>query len=324
MRCGTIPPLSDFLQILAFSLSVTGPIFVLLALGILLIRIEFLNDAFVDIGSRLVFTLGLPALLFLNVSKANLGESADLALVGYGLLMTLVVYLLLKYLAAKHVSPAEDRGVVVQGAYRSNMGIIGLALCANAYGDQGLVAASLYVGLVTILFNVLAVITLSRSRLREQGWGRMLKGIVLNPLIIGIILAFPVSIGNIVLPTALLRSIQYVADLTLPLALICTGASLNLMAFRAEIRNTLLSSGFKLVVVPALFCLGGIALGFRGIELGVLLLMSSAPTAAASYVMVRAMGANAALAANIIAVTTIGSLVTTSLGIMLLRAAGLM
>lgn len=96
------------------------------------------------------------------------------------------------------------------------------------------------------------------------------------------------------------------------------------MAFRAEIRNTLLSSGFKLVVVPALFCLGGIALGFQGIELGVLLLMSSAPTAAASYVMVRAMGANAALAANIIAVTTIGSLVTTSLGIMLLRAAGLM
>lgn len=44
----------------------------------------------------------------------------------------------------------------------------------------------------------------------------MLKGIVLNPLIIGIILAFPVSIGNIALPTALLRSIQYVADLTLP------------------------------------------------------------------------------------------------------------
>jgi hypothetical protein len=64
--------------------------------------------------------------------------------------------------------------------------------------------------------------------------------------------------------------------------------------------------------------------GFQGIDLGVLMLMSGAPTAAASYVMVRAMGGNAVLAANIIAVTTLGSILTTSLGVLVLRAAGLM
>lgn len=41
--------------------------------------------------------------------------------------------------------------------------------------------------------------------------------------------------------------------------------------------------------------------------MGILLLMSSAPTAAASYVMTKAMGGNATLAANIIALTTLGS-----------------
>ena len=316
--------MTDLLAIILFSLSVTGPIFVLLGLGILLMRIGLLNDAFIDVGSRLVFSLGLPALLFLSISKTSIGASSNLALVGYGLSMTLVVFVLLEYLATRYVSPAEDRGVVVQGAYRSNMGIIGLALCANAYGEQGLIVASLYVGLVTILFNVLAVITLSRSLQRRQGIGRMLKGIARNPLIIGILLAMPVSIGDIELPTVVLRSVQYVADLTLPLALICTGASLNFKTFQAEIRNTLLSSGLKLVVVPVVFSVGGILLGFRGIELGVLLLMSSAPTAAASYVMVRAMGANAPLAANIIVLTSLGSLVTTSLGIVLLRSLGLM
>lgn len=316
--------MTDFLDILMFSLAVTGPIFVLLGLGIVLMRIELLTDAFVDVGSRLVFSMGLPALLFLSISKTNIGESTNLALVGFGLAMTVAVFLLLEYLAARFVLPVEDRGIVVQGAYRSNMGIIGLALCANAYGDQGLIAASLYVGLVTILFNVLAVITLSRSLQRKQGLGRIVKGIALNPLIIGIVLALPVSMSGVKLPTVLLRSVQYVADLTLPLALICTGASLNFTVFRTQIRNTLVSSGFKLVVVPLLFSLGGIALGFRGVELGVLLLMSSAPTAAASYVMVRAMGGNAQLAANIIVLTTLGSLVTTSLGIVLLRSLGLM
>jgi predicted permease len=48
--------------------------------------------------------------------------------------------------------------------------------------------------------------------------------------------------------------------------------------------------------------------------------MWSAPTAAASYVMVRAMGGNAALAANIIALTTLGSLVNTSVGVVVLRS----
>jgi malonate transporter len=55
-------------------------------------------------------------------------------------------------------------------------------------------------------------------------------------------------------------------------------------------------------------------------RLGILLLMWSAPTAAASYVMVRAMGGNAALAANIIALTTLGSLVNTSVGVVVLRS----
>jgi hypothetical protein len=52
--------------------------------------------------------------------------------------------------------------------------------------------------------------------------------------------------------------------------------------------------------------------------------MSSAPTAAASYVMVRAMGGNAVLAANIVVLTTLGSILTTSLGITVLRGMGLM
>ena len=80
----------------------------------------------------------------------------------------------------------------------------------------------------------------------------------------------------------------------------------------------------KLLVVPLLLIAAGIVLGFRGLELGVLALMSSAPSAAASYIMVRAMGGNSALAANIIVLTTIGSLFTTSCLMMLLRSFALL
>jgi predicted permease len=204
------------------------------------------------------------------------------------------------------------------------MGIIGLAYCVNAYGEPGLLVSSLYLGLVTILFNILSVITLSRSLHKRQGVWRIVRGIATNPLIIAIGLALPVSWFDITLPALLLQSGQYFADLTLPLALLCTGASLNFRTLRGEIGNTLTAAACKLLVIPVLFTLVGALLGFRGIDLGVLMLMSSAPTATASYVMVRAMGGNATLAANIVVLTTLGSLFTTSLGIMALKGLGMM
>lgn len=316
--------MSGFLEILEFSFSVTGPIFVILGLGVLLRRVGLLTDAFIDAGARLVFTIALPALLFLSISRTRIGDAANVSMITFGLIATVLFYLLAERVARVAVAEKRDRGVVVQGAFRSNFGIIGLAYCVNAYGEAGLAAASLYLGLLTILVNVLAVITLSRSLQRSTGLGRILRGVAGNPLIVGILLALPVSAWNIPLPTVALQATQYLADMTLPLALLCTGASLDFRRLRDEIGNTALAAAGKLVAMPLLFVGGSLALGFRGMELGIMLLMASAPSAAAGYVMVRAMGGNATLAANIIALTTLGSLLTTSLGVMALTALDLM
>lgn len=316
--------ISEFLDTLEFSLSVTGPIFVILGLGAWLRRIGMINDAFIEVGSRLVFNVTLPALLFISVSKTHLDATANFALIGFGIVATLLVWGAGELAARLAVREERDRGVVVQGIFRSNMAIIGLAYCVNAYGEPGLVAASLYVGMVTILFNVLSVVTLSWSLHASQNPWRVLRSVATNPLIIGIVLALPVSISGLRLPAILLQSGEYFAHMTLPLALLCTGAALDFRSLRHDPRDTVLAAAGKLVAVPLLFVFGGVALGFRGMDLGILLLMSSAPSAAAGYVMVRAMGGNAALAANIIALTTVGSLFTTSAGIVVLKGMGLM
>jgi len=318
------PGMNEFLDILEFSFSVTGPIFVILVLGVWLRRIGMLTDGFVEAGSRLVFNVSLPALLFISISKTDFEAAANFSLVIFGAVATVSAFLVLEWVATRWVDDPSQRGVVVQGGFRSNMGIVGLAYCVNAYGEAGLVASSLYLGLITILFNILAVITLSRSLHTDRSIKGMLKGIVRNPLIIGIVLALPVSAAHWTLPALVIQSGQYFANLTLPLALLCTGASLDFARLRLERRNTLLASGAKLIFVPMLFVIGGYLVGFRDIDLGILLLMSSTPAAAASYVMVRAMGGNAVLAANIIALTTVGSILTTSLAIMVVRGAGLM
>lgn len=316
--------MSEFLSILSFAFSVTGPIFIILALGIVLARMGLITDAFIDAGSKLVFNVTLPALLFITISKTDIEHIANFSLIGYGLVATLAVYALLEFVAVFFIDPPQDRGVVIQGAFRANMGIIGLAYCTNAYDEIGLAAASIYLGPVTILFNVLAVITLNRSLNKHRSVAGTLLDIVRNPLILGIVLAIPVAWSHLQLPSILLQSGEYFAQMTLPLALLCTGASLSMKALRAESRNAIFASVGKLIMVPFIITLGGYWLGFRDMDLGILFLMTSAPTAASSYIMVRAMSGNAVLAANIIALTTFGSILVASIGVALLRHQGLM
>ncbi len=314
----------EFWNTLLFSLSVTGPIFILLALGAWLVRRRSVNDAFVETGSRVVFTWALPALLFVNIAKHPIDASTNFHLIVYGLVAMSVLFVLTEIMAHFTVHPPEDRGVVVQGIFRSNMAIIGLAYCVNAYGDVALVAASLYVGILSILFNVLGVITLSRSLHKQRGVAGILKNIATNPLIIGIVLALPFAWLDVRPPALLMKAGEILAGMTLPLALLCTGASLDFHTLKQEMGKTLLATFAKLVMIPLLFTAGGFWFGFRGMDLGILLLMSSAPTAAASYVMARAMGGNATLAANTVVLTTLGSLLTTSLGVMVLQGGGWM
>ncbi|WP_409422497.1 AEC family transporter [Pseudaeromonas sp. ZJS20] len=310
---------------LAFSFSVTGPICLVLFLGVLLRRLHMINDGFLEGASKLLFQISLPALLFISILKTDYEKMASPAVILYGLGATLLFFLLLEWLAGLTIAERAKRGIFVQGAYRANMGILGLAYVSNAYGAQGLASAALYVGVVTILYNILAVITLTRSLQPngQPGIRPILRGIATNPLIIAIVLALPFSLARIKLPDLLLQTGSYFADMTLPLALLCTGASLNLKALRSAARLALHAAQIRLIWIPALITLGGWALGFRPQEVGMLFLISAPPTAAASYMMVRAMGGDSALAANIIALTTVGSLITTSIGVTLLNLAGL-
>jgi predicted permease len=316
--------MNEFLATLQFALSVTGPIILVLIMGVVLARTGLLTSAFMDGGTRLVFNVTLPCLLFVTISQTHFEQTANLTLIAVGVLGTLALFALAEAIAARLVAPPVDRGVVVQGIYRGNMGIIGLAYCVNAYGDRALAAAALYLGLLSILYNVLAVITLSRSLGHRGPRLALVKGILMNPLIIGIVTALPFAYLEVPLPELLLDTGEYFAQMTLPLALLCTGGSLSLATLRLDSRNALIATLGKVLLAPAALTAFALLAGLRGMELGILFLMSAAPTAASSYVMSRAMGGNAPLSANIVVLTTIGSVLFTSLGITLLQLADLM
>jgi hypothetical protein len=101
----------EFWNTLLFSLSVTGPIFILLALGAWLRQRQSLDDAFIEVGSRLVFTWALPALLFVSIAKTPIDATTNFQLIAYGLVAMTVLFVLTEIMAQFTVQPPEDRGV---------------------------------------------------------------------------------------------------------------------------------------------------------------------------------------------------------------------
>ncbi|NIP25626.1 MAG: AEC family transporter, partial [Phycisphaerae bacterium] len=87
----------------------------------------WINDEFAKIGSDLVFKVTLPCLLFVKLVDTDFQNGIPVLLVIYALFATTLVFLLLDNVLCKNIPVGADRGVFVQGTFRGNMGIIGLA-----------------------------------------------------------------------------------------------------------------------------------------------------------------------------------------------------
>ncbi|MEP0174968.1 MAG: AEC family transporter [Paraglaciecola sp.] len=302
---------------LGFAVEVTLPISLIIILGVFLKRIRWITDEFVETGSKLVFNLTLPCLLFVNIANINLSQEFPTSLIGFGAVVMTITFLLYHFLGY-YIANKEARGAFVQGACRGNMAIIGLALAVNAFGDSAIALASIYLAVLVVPLNVFSILTLYYHQAETPSIKAVAKSVLTNPLAIAIGLALVVALLSIQLPQLITDTGQYLARMTLPLALLCVGASIRLQEFRA---SSLLywAIASKIAFLPLVATVAGYMFGLRGTELGVLYMMTSAPTAAAAYPMVRSIGGDYHLTAAIIAGSTLFSLISSTIGLFLLR-----
>ncbi|MDT8907384.1 hypothetical protein SAMN03159507_01682 [Pseudomonas sp. NFACC32-1] len=310
------------LAIFLETLNVTAPVFAMLFLGVLLKRIDWINDNFIHIASSLVFNVTMPALLFLGILHADLHAALQPDLLIYFCIATLLSFAMAWGWAIWRC-PREDRGIYTQGAFRGNNGVIGLALAASMYGDYGISLGAILAALVILFYNTLSTIVLAvySPVIKSDPWS-ICKSVISNPLIISVIVAAPFAYWQIGVPNWFETSAKYLSQMTLPLALICIGGTLSLAALRKSGKMALSSSLVKMVGLPLVTTLGAWLWGFRGAELGILFLYFGSPTAAASFVMARAADGNHELAAAIIVITTLMAAITTNVGIFVLQWGG--
>jgi len=308
-----------------FTTNIVLPVFLMIILGYFIRRIGVIKESFVDVISNFVFNVSLPALIFMKISVLDLTRVLDFKQIGFYYAGTLLAYFIIWGLSTLFIKDGRDLSVFVQGAYRGNLVIVGFAIIANLFGDEGLGRASIILAFILPLYNILAVIilTVPMRKIRKLNFRKTLIEIILNPLIISVIVALPFSIFKIKLPVVVTTTGNFLADVALPLALVGIGASLNLKNLKRASGFAFTASSIKLIVVPSIVIFIAYLLGYRGLDLGIMLVLFSCPTAIASFIMAQAMGCNGKLAGNIVLISTLGSVITMSFGIVLFKQLGL-
>lgn len=299
------------------------PIFMVMILGWWLKRIGLISDEFVAVADKVVFKVALPVLVFKDIAGADLSNDFNWKFVSFCFLGTCVFFGLTWLFAELFIKDKSMIGSFVQGSFRGSAAILGIAFAQNIYGSSGLVPMMIVASIP--LFNIFSVIVLMRSANagnsnRKAVIRKTLKGIATNPIIIGIVLGIPFALLKIQFPVILQKSIQSVASLSTPLALLAIGGGFSTGAALKKWKPTLVASVIKLIVIPGIFLPLAVWMGFRNEEMVALLILTGAPTTVSSYIMSKNMNNDATLASGIVVVTTLMSSVTLTLIIFLLKS----
>ena len=313
---------------LVFSLNATMPVFLLMALGIILRRVGIVDATFASRLNMFVFCVALPVLLFRDISSVDLAQEWDARFVFDCALITLAT-IVFACAASVFVKGRATRGEFIQGAYRSSVAILGVALMQSIYGSSQ-AAAMMIIGVVP-LYNAAAVAILAvcaeDSQAKRKGARAMFLGIardiVTNPIVVGIAAGLLWAVLRLPMPEAAGKAVDAVAGLATPLGLVAMGAMADFRRMREEARSSLGASAIKLFGLCAAFLPVCVALGYRGEELMALLFMLGSATTVSSFVMARNMGYEGVLSSAVVMITTLGSVFSLTAWIYLLRCLGL-
>ena len=307
------------------ALNAVAPFMVLLGIGFSAVRLKWTDRAFMNRLNRLNYRLFFPFLMFNNVYGAKPENMPSAKLIATGVISVTLLVILLVVLVPRIVKENPRRGVVIQGIFRSNFIIYGIPLTANVFGSERSSVCGVMVLIMVTLFNVSGVIVM--ELFREGGKIRLkqlLAGILKNPLLQGCAAGLAVYLLRIQLPAFIASPVASLAGLATTVALLVLGANLRFDELKKNSRTISIVLAVRLILLPAGMVAFAWAIGLRGVELFLVLMIFGTPVATASYPMAQNMGGDGALAGQLVFVSTVASLGTIFCFIFTLSRLGLL
>lgn len=310
------------------SFNVIAPVFFLMVLGYFLVNYTSLADGkLTKQANAIVFKIFLPCMLFYNVYQSDIGSEihSRIRLCIWAAGGLLILFVLLCLIVPRIVTQENQQGVVIQGIFRSNYVIFGVAVVQNMYGPKSTTTAAILSAILVPMYNFLAVVVLSIfGEKRENDWKKIILDIIKNPLIISSVLGIIFSLLGIRLPTAVDTTVQDLAKLSTPIAFMILGGDLDFSKVKGNLKTAFVVLTIKLVILPLIMIPMVVMMGYRDADLLSGVLAYQTPVAVSSYIMAQQAGADGQLAGQLVVFSSLLSIFTLFVTIFILRTMGLL
>jgi malate permease and related proteins len=296
--------------------NVVLPVFLIIALGFGIRRINFVDKFFLDKISHLAYFVAVPSLLVWKIGTASFDLNFNPRLIAASYLAVVVCGLGAYGVARILRLPPREVGSFTQGAFWGNLTYIGLPILLAAYGEEGLQRGGVLIGFMSPLVNAAAVLALTWPLKGSMDWKSIVdlrNALVTNPVILSCMAGLLLSYFKIPFPTFAVNFLRFLSDLALPLALIAMGGTLSFEKVKKDYKATAFACLFKLILMVAAGWVVLEQLGVQGLDFKVGIILLACPTAFSSYLLSSKLGADKSLMSSDIMVSTLLSMITLSL-----------
>ena len=261
-----------------------------------------------------VMNVFLPALCIrtLYVSRIDLEAALVPLSAGITVLTSLFLSVGVYHLFARKMDlrPTET-GVLVMGATFGNITYLGLPVLIGLYGNEAAKYALFYDLLSTtpLLWFVGVPIIAGYSKGRRPALRESLRTVASLPPVWGILAGMALNLLHVPLPQFVLKSLEMLGSLVVPLMIFSIGLALSL----PEVRHACAivpAVIIKLVLVPLISCASAVLLGLDGRALASCVIEGAMPTMVLSLLIAAQLKLDVSLAAFLIVVTTFLSFFT--------------
>lgn len=295
----------------------TAPLYLFVLGGFAAARFFPLGPKFQAVFAKVIFTVFLPLLLFgLLSDSSRFGHPSWGVLVAYfGGCLAVFFFGLGTARWGLGLSGTEGAVFGVGGVFSNNV-MLGLPLAQLTLGAGTLPTVALVLVFNSLILWTLVTVAVEAARHGRpnlRGLAKTLRGVLVNPIIVGILLGTAWALTGWHLPGVVRVPLGWISQMAGPLALVSLGMSLASYGAGRERKVTGALSAVKLVVHPLVVGLLAWSLGLAVLEVQALVLLASLAIGANVYLMAKQFGVLEQPVSQALLVSTFASTVTTPL-----------
>lgn len=278
----------------------------MIVLGYVLKRQNILKSRDSNVLSRIVLTVSLPSLVFVNLSTANI--STDMLLLPFAAFSLSGICMVISFLFCKYRGYSKVKTwTIMIACAMMNTGFLGFPISLGVFGNEGFLNAIFFDLETTLIFVIFGMVLVSifggnRKEVLKQAVGFVPLWAVIIALLFNI---FHLQYGYVIETT-----LNYLGQSTIPLIMISLGLTLDFKEIKHSFTDSLFVASVKLILAPIIIFLILNAINFGGLSFKVAILEAGMATAMNALVLAITYDLDTKLMSSIIFTNTVLSLIT--------------